>query len=204
MTHCFFTPILRCLITLTAPLHRVAVPLSTLAMAVVIAGALAAVGPAAVTDHTSSLSAQQCYDCDKGECEKNGPGGTECNTHHDPDGNVQCVPGGTRCRCYKIERRFWPDGQKCVPILADNGTATSEANDVRYASLEGIRIRLHRVGSRHFAAMSCQDADDWVVLGRESATGEIEVTTNPVLIGLRRWVFHLGKQPTVATNQIQE
>jgi len=34
MTHCFFTPILRCLMTLTAPLHRVAVPLSTLGVAV--------------------------------------------------------------------------------------------------------------------------------------------------------------------------
>ena len=66
MTHCFFTPVLRCLMTLTAPLHRVAVALSTLAVAVVIAGALAAVAPAAVTDHTSSLSAQECYELRQG------------------------------------------------------------------------------------------------------------------------------------------
>ena len=117
---------------------------------------------------------------------------------------MQCVPGGTRCRCYKVERRWWPDTQKCVPILADNGTATSEANQVRYASLDGTRIPLHRVGPHHFAAMSCQDADDWVVLGRESATGDLEVTTNPILIGLRRWLFQLEEQHPVATIQIQE
>jgi len=156
--------------TFTAPLHRAAAPLSVLAVAVVIAGALAAVEPA-VTDNTSSLSAQQCYGCKNGECKKNGPGGTECNTHHDSDGN---------------------------------GGAMSGANQVRYASLDGTRIPLHRVGPHHFAAMSCQDADDWVVLGRESATGDIEVTTNPIPIGLRRWLFQLEEQHPVATIQTQE
>ena len=52
--------------------------------------------------------------------------------------------------------------------------------------------------------MSCQDADDWVVLGRESATGDLEVTTNPILIGLRRWLFQLEEQHPVATIQVQE
>ena len=77
----------------------------------------------------------------------------------------------------------------------------SGTDDIRYVTLAETDVALHRVGPHHFAATSCQDADTWVVLGHESAAGEIEVITNPVLIGFHRWFFELEKQRTVATTQ---
>lgn len=186
------------------PARWMALPLGTLAAAVIIAGALTAVVPA-VGEEASSLSAQQCYTCEKGECKKNGPGGTSCSETHEAD-EVSCTPGGRRCRCHKVRRRWRPDTQLCVPIEDEqqsDETAMGVSVDLRYATLAGMDddIPLHRVGPHHFAATSCQDADTWVVLGRESATGEIDVIANPFLIGLHRWLFGLEELRTVATTQ---
>lgn len=191
-------------LALVFPARWLALPLCTLAATVIIAAALTAVVPA-VGEATSSLSAQQCYTCEKGECKQNGPGGTSCTETHEAD-EVSCTPGGRRCRCHKVRKRFRPDGQICVPIQDEqegSGTAMSVSDDLRYVTLAGmdVDIALHRVGPHHFAATSCQDAATWVILGRESAVGEIDVITNPVLIGLHRWVFGLEEQRTVATTQ---
>ena len=182
------------------PARWMALPLCTLAAAVIIAGALTAVVPA-VGEEASSLSAQQCFTCENGECKKNGPGGTTCNEGYVGD-EVSCTPGGLRCMCHKVRRWWWlPDTQICVPIQDDSGTAMNGTDDMRYVTFAEADVALHRVGPQHFAATSCQDADTWVVLGHESAAGEIEVITNPVLISLHRWFFELEKQRTVATTQ---
>ena len=192
-----FTPIRRCLAALNATASRLPAAAGMFAVAAVIAIGLSAASPV-LGNNTSSLSAQ-CFVCDVAEC-KDGGGGSACNTHHEGESVICTTTGG--CTCIKIERWWWFDTQVCTPILAgavEEMPGTKSSNDIRYVTLDGTDVALHRVGWHHFAAQSCQGGSNWVILGRQLATGRINVTTNPLMIELNRRLFRLSDDSTTAT-----
>ncbi len=129
----------------------------------------------------------QCVVCGgDAECE-DGNGGSVCNTELVGGGGGETceVTGG--CSCTKVKRRFWFDSVECTPDFA---AATDASPDIRYYERDGSRMALHRVAGDFFAATVCGDEEErWAILARELPGGELKVTTNPLAIRLRRWMF---------------
>ena len=135
--------------------------------------------------NTWSLDAQ-CVVCSKtNDCEDGG-GGSSCVSEMKAGQPKHCeVSGG--CECTRVVRRWWFDTVVCTPTLA---TALPSV-DARLVDYAGSEMALQRVGPSHFAATQCGANDDWVLLARELPDGELVVTTNPMIIRLRRWTHGL-------------
>lgn len=135
--------------------------------------------------NTWSLDAQCVVCSETGNCESGG-GGSSCVSKMSSDEDKRCkVSGG--CECTRVVRRWWFDTVACTPTLA---TALPSV-DARLVDYAGSEMALQRVGPSHFAAAQCGANDDWVLLARELPDGELVVTTNPMIIRLRRWTHGL-------------
>lgn len=156
--------------------------LTTTALAVVI-GLLAS----PVTGGSSLQG--QCVVCEDGNCE-DGAGGSSCTSTRS-DGQHTCeIEGG--CECTKVVRRFWFDTQVCTPT-EDEQQASLPGLDTRIIDHGGRSLTLIRVGPAHFAgATQCGSGDDWVLLARQLPSGELAVTSNPLVIRFQRWAHDLA------------
>lgn len=132
----------------------------------------------------SPLQAQSVV-CEKGNCEEGG-GGSSCTS--EMEGGIKTCETTGGCQCTRVERSWWFDTQVCTPTLA----VSAPPADARVLDYRGSDIALRRVGPDHFAAAAQCGADDWTFLARELPNGEFAVTTNPLVIRLRRWAHGLA------------
>ena len=138
-----------------------------------------------LADHR--LLEAQCVACSTTANCEDGGGGSSCVSEMTPGQPKNCeVSGG--CECTRIVRPWWFDTVVCTPTLA----TAAPSVDARLIDFAGGEIMLQRVGPSHFAATQCGDNDDWMILARELPDGELAVTTNPMVIRLRRWTHGLG------------
>ena len=133
----------------------------------------------------------QCVVCNKGECENRDGGAGSCTTTLS-GGETRCYTTGG-CECVKVVRRFWFDTQICAPTENEQQASLMPGADTRIIDHDGRNITLMRVGPAHFAgAAQCGSSDDWVFLARQLPSGELAVTSNPLVIRLQRWAHGLA------------
>lgn len=138
----------------------------------------------------SSLQGQ-CVVCKNGEC-RNGDGGAGSCTSTLSGGKKRCNTTGG-CECIQVVRRFWFDTQTCAPTQSEQQASLLPGVDTRIIDHGGRNITLMRVGPAHFAgAAQCGSSDDWVFLARQLPSGELAVTSNPLVIRLQRWAHGLA------------
>ena len=137
----------------------------------------------------SSLQGQ-CVVCEHGNCE-DGAGGSSCTSERS-DGQHSCETEGG-CECTKIVRRFWFDAQVCAPAEDEQQASLLPGLDTRIIDHGGHNITLTRVGPAHFAgAAQCGSGNEWVLLARQLPSGQLAVTSNPLVIRFQRWVHGLA------------